>query len=237
MIIWGGRDAQGATHSGGRYCVYDCSAPPVWHPDVDGDLYGVSSVPVPSCVQPTGFTSGGGDCDDANAGVHPGVLEVCNSIDDNCDGQVDEDAAGVDSDGDEIQNACDNCVLDYNPAQSDFNADFEGDACDLDDGLIFVFFNDPAQVEWQQESGYDTWNSYKGDLGVLRITGVYSQLPGSNDLVRQDCGLLSPFVDDAVAPNPGTAAFFMTTGMDGGSESSLGQDSAGNERPNENPCP
>ena len=29
------------------------------------------------------------DCDDADAGIHPGVAEVCNSIDDDCDGAVD----------------------------------------------------------------------------------------------------------------------------------------------------
>jgi hypothetical protein len=32
----------------------------------------------------------GTDCDDLNATVRPGVFEVCNHIDDNCDGRVDE---------------------------------------------------------------------------------------------------------------------------------------------------
>jgi hypothetical protein len=30
------------------------------------------------------------DCNDANAGVHPGALEVCNGIDDNCNATIDD---------------------------------------------------------------------------------------------------------------------------------------------------
>jgi len=36
-----------------------------------------------------------GDCNDAIAAIHPGAQEVCNQVDDNCDGSVDEqDASG-----------------------------------------------------------------------------------------------------------------------------------------------
>ena len=40
-----------------------------------------------------------------------------------------------DSDNDGVGNACDNCVLVYNPDQLDFDGDGQGDACDSDDGL------------------------------------------------------------------------------------------------------
>jgi len=36
-----------------------------------------------------GYSSCGGDCDDANGMVHPGAAETCNAIDDDCDGLVD----------------------------------------------------------------------------------------------------------------------------------------------------
>jgi hypothetical protein len=35
------------------------------------------------------------DCDDSNAAIHPGAPEVCNSVDDDCNGRVDDDDPGV----------------------------------------------------------------------------------------------------------------------------------------------
>ena len=40
-----------------------------------------------------------GDCDDSKQVVNPGVAEICNNLDDNCDGTVDE---GCDNDGDKF---------------------------------------------------------------------------------------------------------------------------------------
>ena len=39
---------------------------------------------------PDGYTDNGLDCDDTASLVSPGVEEVCNGIDDNCDGRADE---------------------------------------------------------------------------------------------------------------------------------------------------
>jgi hypothetical protein len=58
--------------------------------DGDGDTWGFgSSVTLIGTVCPAGFAPRGGDCNDSNAAVNPGATEVCNGIDDNCDGAID----------------------------------------------------------------------------------------------------------------------------------------------------
>lgn len=69
--------------------------------DLDGDRFGGEALL--GCAAPEGFVSIGGDCDDANPDVHPARGELCNGIDDDCDGRVDAepvDAVYVDLDGD-----------------------------------------------------------------------------------------------------------------------------------------
>ncbi len=56
-----------------------------------GDLYDQDS---------DGYSICGADCDDSDPGVHPGAHEVCNGVDDNCDGTVDEGTDCYDDDGD-----------------------------------------------------------------------------------------------------------------------------------------
>ncbi len=47
-----------------------------------------------------GYTTCGGDCDDGEASAHPGGTEICNSVDDDCDGTTDETTSCYDDDGD-----------------------------------------------------------------------------------------------------------------------------------------
>ena len=46
-----------------------------------------------------GATENDGDCDDADGTIYPGALDGCDQVDEDCDGELDEDA--VDDDGNE----------------------------------------------------------------------------------------------------------------------------------------
>ncbi len=84
----------------------DASDAVSWYPDEDGDGYGgQQGDPRIACEQPIGFADNADDCDDGAAFVRPGAEETCDGLDDDCDGEIDEDASDVatwyaDADGD-----------------------------------------------------------------------------------------------------------------------------------------
>jgi choice-of-anchor B domain-containing protein len=74
--------------------------------DADGDGYGNPGAPEFGCGEMPGYVSNGNDCDDSRDDVRPDAVEVCDLVDNDCDGAVDEGFAVLeffaDADGDGI---------------------------------------------------------------------------------------------------------------------------------------
>lgn len=67
------------------------NAAPTWYQDLDHDGYGNAAVSITNCNPIFGYVALDNDCNDNEGSIHPFAFEVCNNIDDNCDGLIDED--------------------------------------------------------------------------------------------------------------------------------------------------
>jgi hypothetical protein len=143
--------------------LVDEDAGSIFYQDSDGDGFGGSTT-IQSCEQPSGYVFQGGDCDDSDATINPNAVEVCDGIDNNCDGVVDEGLTSTfyqDSDGDgfggstTIQSCtqpsgyvvqggdCDDSDATINPNAVEF-CDGIDNNCDgvVDEGLTSTFYQD-----------------------------------------------------------------------------------------------
>ncbi len=64
--------------------------PETWFEDADGDGFGDPKSEAPGCLPPEGFTGDNTDCADDDMNNYPGNAEVCDGVDNNCDGTADE---------------------------------------------------------------------------------------------------------------------------------------------------
>lgn len=83
--------------------VDDGAAATTFYQDADGDGYGNPAASVQACSVPPGYVDNRRDCNDGNGAVHPRADEVCNGLDDDCNGRTDEGvklAFHPDADGD-----------------------------------------------------------------------------------------------------------------------------------------
>ena len=184
--------------------------PDTWYADGDGDGWGDPATAVEACDTPTEHVGRAGDCDDAHATAHPGAVEICDTLDNDCDGTVEEDDAvdattwyaDADDDGygdpttsvtacaaptDHVADAtdCDDASGAVHPGAAEHCDDVDED-CDgvPDDGAI-----DPTR--WYTDADGDGWGSVLADIACNAPAGTADR--------TGDCD------DDAVAVNPDQA--------------------------------
>jgi len=149
-----------------------------FYQDADGDGYGAPDAPTSACAAPAGYVADGTDCDDAQVGVAPGRAEVCDTLDNDCNGLVDDGvllAFYRDSDTDGFGNAasttdactmpvgyvsnatdCDDGRGEAYPGATEVCDSIDND-CDasVDEGVLMTFYRD-ADGDGYGNSGSST---------------------------------------------------------------------------------
>lgn len=62
-----------------------------WYQDSDGDAYGNPGAQIFGCQPGNDYVMDSSDCDDSDPHTNPGASEICDFVDNDCDGQTDED--------------------------------------------------------------------------------------------------------------------------------------------------
>ena len=174
-----------------------------WYLDADEDNYGRSSLSQLSCTQPAGYVANSGDCDDLEPLAYPGATEVCDEIDNNCTGGIDEGAAApqvwyADADGDDFGNLQSSTVA----CSAPFGA--VADATDCDDLDASSFPGNPevcdgADNNCDNQVDEGVTNTYFGDAdgdgyGDPGAPIAACFLPGASSISNQDCDDGNPSV-------------------------------------------
>jgi hypothetical protein len=187
-----------------------------FYADTDSDGYGDLASTTLACTPPSGFVSNHDDCDDTNPFVHPGAIEICNTLDDDCDGVIDDGVQFTfyaDLDGDEygdmgssilactapsgfIDNAldCNDQDVDIHPGAPEI-CNLIDDDCDgnVDEGVQLTFYTDA------DSDGYG--NAALTTLACMAPSGyvsndedcndsdssIHPSAPESSNLVDDDC--------------------------------------------------
>lgn len=109
-----------------------CTDPVIWFADADNDGYGTPIYTTEACDQPAGHVGNSDDCNDTEVLVAPGIPEVCDSVDQDCDDLIDEESTDAltwfaDTDVDGYGDAANTTLACAAPDG------FTGDSADCDD--------------------------------------------------------------------------------------------------------
>ncbi|WP_242132171.1 MopE-related protein [Aestuariivivens marinum] len=118
-----------------------------YYADADGDGYGDAASTTQACSAPVGYVSDNTDCDDTDANVNPGEVEILdNGKDDDCNLATLDSSADIDDDGDgftENEGDCNDTDPDINPNAIEI-CDGKDNDCDgqTDEGVTNTYYAD-----------------------------------------------------------------------------------------------
>ncbi len=181
-----------------------------WYLDADGDGFGAGVAVADGCTGPEGTVEGLGDCDDNNEARSPGLPEVCDGVDNDCDGLADPGPpvwfADVDGDGfgDGATATCGDApaygVLNGNDCNDDDANSHPGgvEVCfgaDEDcDGLTDVDDPDVEAGIWYYDADGDGFGVT--DSAIEACEAPEGTVDGGGDCDDHE-ELISPFADDS----------------------------------------
>ncbi|RJQ15337.1 MAG: hypothetical protein C4560_10850 [Nitrospiraceae bacterium] len=100
-----------------------------YYRDYDRDGHGTYVMPILACTMPDGYSANNADCNDSNAAIHTGAAEICDGMDNNCSGIIDEGFADADGDGYNICTDCNDSDPSVNPGQREIPFNSKDDDC------------------------------------------------------------------------------------------------------------
>ena len=108
----------------------DTSTGSAFYADMDSDSFGNASVSTMACLAPSSYVSDSSDCDDTSSSTYPGATEMCDLVDNDCDGTADEGVETTfyaDADADNYGNAS------VTESACEASSGYVSDATDCDD--------------------------------------------------------------------------------------------------------